>query len=272
MKRTILLALSMLVLAALLTGCGLGNFTISFGGKSFDVDDHEELAIDGVEKIEISSVSDEITILSGGEKVMADLTGECTSPSKPVWLEAYVSGSTIHIKVKYPQTISNSNTRLTVTLPAGYAGSMSVNTVSGDIAADGLPNKLQKTTVGTVSGDIRFSAASYESMKANTTSGRIGLTGIAARTEAGTVSGDVELDYIAFVETSVKTVSGDVTARIPQNEGFKVDFNTVSGSFRTSHKGLDVDRAKGGFSATVGDGTELIKVSTTSGDFEIVGK
>lgn len=241
-------------------------------GQLFDVNDRFDFDLDGVDRIEIVTISDDVNVKPASGKVVAELKGQCRSATKPKWLEARKAGNTLYIEVKYPQSVNNSNTSLTVTIPAEYAGDLKVVTVSGELYADGLPLKLDEVNIHTVSGDVYFSTASYADLKADTTSGEVKVSGIMAATNVKTVSGDVSLDYTAFVATTVKTVSGEVRASIPQTSAFKVDFNSVSGDFTANHSGLGVDRAKDGFSGSTPDGKELFKVNTTSGDLSIDGK
>jgi hypothetical protein len=242
------------------------NFVPIGPGTLYDVDDREELDMAGVERITIESVSDNVTVLSGGEKTVATLQGQCRSALGPVKLSASKNGSTLAIEVQYPRTISNSNTRLTVTIPESYGGDLSVKTVSGGIYSEGLPQKLGNVTLHAVSGNIRFGAQSFTEGKADTTSGGVRITGITGRTTVTTVSGHVELDYTAAVATTVRTVSGSVDASIPESAAFQVDYGTVSGSFR------DRKSTERGFKGSMPGALVLFKVDTTSGDFVITGK
>lgn len=248
------------------------NFPLIGVGELYEVNDRQELDMAGVDRVVIESVSDDITVLSGGDKAVAELKGQCRGTSGSVKLDARKSGGTVTIEVKYPRTLSNSNTRLTVTIPDGYAGDFSVSTVSGDVASEGLPFKLASVSLHSTSGELYFSAQYFDDIKADTTSGDIRISNIAGRVTATSISGEVDLDFTAAVATTVSTVSGDVKARVPENAAFKVDFDTVSGGFRSSHPALDVKDADHGFSGSMEGGTELLKVNTTSGDFIINGK
>lgn len=276
MKKIIASILCVLLLLPILAGCGLnlrlGDIEISGSGQRFDVNDSKELDMAGAESIRISSVSDDIVVKSGGSKVLAELKGDCYSTSKPVWLDARRDGGSIVIEVKYPGIITSDDTMLTVTIPADYAGDFSASSVSGDIDAQGLPFKLRQVTLGSVSGNIGFAADSFTKLKADTTSGGITLSGIAAETAAGSISGDVSLEYNVFAETSVTTISGGVEASIPQNAAFKVSFGSVSGNFSSTHPGIAVDNADRSFSGSANGGDALLKVHTTSGNLRITGK
>lgn len=240
-------------------------------GQLFDVDDKFDLDMNGVDRIEITSVSADVSVVTG--KGFAELKGQCRSTTKPMWLETRKQGSTLIIEVKYPIAgNNNSNVQLTVTIPEEYAGAMKINSVSSSIMAEGLPYKLGQVNLHTVSGDIRFSTASYTDLAADTISGEVSVSGIAARTKVTTTSGDINLDYSIFTATTVGTISGEVRATLPEKSELKVNFGSVSGEFSSNLPGLGITGADGGFNGGTTNGTESFNVNTTSGGFRIVGK
>lgn len=241
-------------------------------GKTYDVNDHGAMDLEGVDSIVIKTISDDAILQGGGDKITADLVGQCRSTGDPVSLDAHKDGSTYYIEVKYPTAVNiNSSTNLTVTIPEAYAGSLSVVTVSGDIKADGLPLKLNSVSLHSTSGGIMFGTASYGGMKAGTVSGDITLAGILADTAVSSTSGQVNLDYSDIAPTTVSTVSGDVKAILPQAAQFGVDFGTTSGTFSSTQQNLSVTSADHGFKGGT-SGKPCIKVNTVSGDFKIEGK
>lgn len=276
MKRAIVLILAVALLAAALTGCGwsirLGNATISGPGKLFDVNDHGEQDLAGVTSIEISSVSDTITLTPGGDKVTADLKGQCRSATDPVWLDMRKDGSTIVVEVKYPNVSISCNTSLAVSIPEGYGGSLSVKTVSGSIEAENLPYELQKVSLGTVSGGINFDAKSMTGLKADAVSGNVSVTGIAGDATANSISGGIDLDFNTVAAVTAGTVSGSVNVKIPKDSSCQVEFHSISGSFHSDITGLDISSSGHSFTETAGNGGPLVKVNTTSGDFKLEGK
>lgn len=237
-------------------------------GQTFNVNDHGELDLDGVNSIRIVTVSDNAILLSGGSQAVATLKGQCRSATKPEWLDARKDGDTVVFEVKYPVNTMSSTTVLTVTIPESFRGSLSVTTVSGGIIAENLPQKLGQVNLGSVSGKIQFSAAAFERLEAGTVSGEMDLTGIAAPVTAKTISGDISLDYAAFAETKATTVSGSVRADIAKDTAFRVDFGTVSGHFQSDYPALQAS-ANGAFSGGTSASAAAIAVNTTSGSFEI---
>lgn len=275
MKKILSLVICTVLLATALAGCGqsfnLGDIN-SGPGQLFDVDEHGEFALDGVDKITIITVSDDVLLQSGGEMATARLKGQCRSVTKPIWLDARKEGSTVIFEVKYPSTVNYNSATLTVAVPANFAGSISIGTVSGNVEAGNLPYELKQANLKTVSGEVNFSAASIGTVDASTTSGNITVKGITGETTVRTISGEIDLDYVTFARTNVTTVSGGVTAKIPAAAAFTVDFSTLSGNFTSNHANLSINSAEGGFNGSATGGDETIKVNTTSGNFRIEGK
>jgi hypothetical protein len=264
-----------LCIALLLPAAGCGwAFRIGKAagpGQAYDVNDHKELDMAGVDSVVITGVADDITVKAGGDKTVADLVGQCRTTGNPVHLETSTDGGALRIEVKYPGNCTFCDTKLTVTIPAGYRGGLSVTTVSGSIRAESLPFALEDVKLGTISGGIAFSTASYASLDAGTTSGRIEIGDIAAKTNAHTISGSISLDYAEMANTTASAVSGTIEASIPGSAVFSVDFGSISGSFRSTHPSLDVTSASHGFESRK-DGAPLLKANTTSGNLRISGK
>jgi hypothetical protein len=238
----------------------------SDSGWSFEVDDLKEQDLSGIGNIKITSVSTDIVLNHGGDKAQAYLKGRCRNADEAMRLEVDRRGKTLDITVKYPLRSRCSGTNLTVTLPDAYHGDMEISTVSGDLKAEDLPLTLGRIKVKTTSGNAGFSTTGYGEFIADTTSGDLVLRRIAAPVKLNSVSGDISLDYTAFAVTRVKTVSGDVKAAVPEDAAFTVDFQSVSGNFRSTHPGLNVGRAGKTFHSAVRDGG-LFEIRTVSGNF-----
>jgi len=235
---------------------------------NFEVDDIKEQDLSGIGKIKIITVSGDIVLNHGGEKAQAHLESRCLSADKAIRLEVDSRGETLDISLKYPLRSRCDDTNLTVTLPASYQGDMEISTVSGDLKAEHLPFTLGRIKVETTSGDVNFSTAGYREFITGTTSGDLTLRRIAAPVKLSSISGDINLDYSAFAVTDVKTVSGNVKAAVPAGAAFTVDYQSVSGTFRSKHPGLNVSSAGKSFHGAVRGG-ELLKIRTVSGDFAL---
>lgn len=238
-------------------------------GTLTEVNDRKEMDMAGVTNIIIAGVSSEVTVLSGGDKAVAELKGQCKTTGTPVHLETSLNGGALTIQIKYPAMSGMDNTRLTVTIPAEYQGNLSISCVSGDIIGEALPFKLQQVNLNEVSGQIRFSTASYASLKAGTVSGDVNLAGISADTRVNTTSGEITLGYTLAAPATVSTVSGGVTITLPADAAFGVDFASVSGDFNSNHPAIMAHGTRG--FQSIREGAPLIKVNTTSGDCKIEG-
>jgi len=157
---------------------------------------------------------------------------------------------------------------VTLYLPNDFAYNVSLNTDSGKISVDGAEaSGLYISTVsgGTeiralvcdtlkidaVSGRVVIEGAVCRSVAVDTTSGPIAFTGGAEEFQAGSLSGSVTAyimepvkcnmdttsgamrvnceDASKLEEINFNTISGTAILELPENDGFTVDFNSISG-------------------------------------------
>lgn len=168
---------------------------------------------------------------------------------------------------------------LFVYLPEALATTMntiSVNTASASIGITGITAKEIDTA--TASGDTRFekcgatdinienvsgyvniTETNAERIDAETVSGNVEITGAVKDLEADSVSGTVLLCADEVPQSSdVSTVSGDIKFELPENDGFCIDFDTVSGKVTSE------------FSLTINDGKQVYGNGEGRLDFETV--
>ncbi len=151
--------------------------------------------------------------------------------------------------------------------PAGcYAQTAELSTTSGNLEFYGFyAEKLTlSTTSGTISGDF-----AGRDMEAGSTSGDMDLTlcADAERVQVFSVSGDVHLyaDTVVTTAFELGTVSGNISLGLLADQGFALEYTTVSGDFLPSDYALS---REGGKYVYNGGGCE-IEAETVSGDFEI---
>lgn len=147
------------------------------------------------------------------------------------------------------------NKELTIKIPAKTAeemGYIGVDTVSSDIRITGISGdkfnidttsgsvelnrcKASQIFVDTTSGDLSCTGVSAEKeFNADTVSGKIDVEGSIRRFNADSISGSIKLSSAVCPEqVSTDTVSGSATLLIPENEGFRFEKDTVSGSFES---------------------------------------
>jgi DUF4097 and DUF4098 domain-containing protein YvlB len=160
------------------------------------------------------------------------------------------TGSRLEIRTIYPRTSGRSlsaSVDYTITVPATAA--ISVKTVSGDVAVNGVRGEVRAETVSgdvdvvetpnlviakAVSGDVRArDIGTATSLTLSTVSGSVIASALKVRTlEAGSVSGNVELTNLDVERLLAKTINGDITYGGVVSRGGRYEFNAHSGDVR----------------------------------------
>jgi len=160
----------------------------------------------------------------------------------------------------------NDSKDLAVSIPEGLAkklGDLRVSTVSAEIVSNGLAAELTETE--SVSGNIRLSGFETGKLRSTTTSGSVEIEGKIEEIRSSSVSGSIRItDSICPSEVSISTVSGDAELRIPENDGFHVEFDKVSGDFECD---FPITTSKNG--GTYKNGGASFEMETVSGDLKI---
>lgn len=158
-------------------------------------------------------------------------------------------------------------------LPSGFAGNLSVATVSGDIRTERDFVQMGQLRLSSTSGDICFTKIEADSVRISTVSGEIRAAELIGNADLSTTSGDIRVFLKELQgDFSVSTVSGEVSLALPSDAAFDFSFHSVSGECNTffddelsfNKKGTDAD-------GTHGSGSNLpkVKISGTSGDLRI---
>jgi DUF4097 and DUF4098 domain-containing protein YvlB len=135
--------------------------------------------------------------------------------------------------------------------------------VSGNISIKDFTCNLMK--VETVSGNIQIDNAAVEELKLEAVSGDINFIGNADDVDAETVSGTINLTSHTCPHTlDFESVSGDIKLRIPENDGFELRLETVSGDFSCAFP-----TTKERKEYVYKNGRADFKVETVSGDIKI---
>ena len=215
-----------------------------------------EVDSEDIDKISIDWVSGDIDIVpyDGDNIVMEEtarkkITDENCLRYRVKDGELSINYTTGKVAVKFGDTGDDISKKLLVKVPKGLADSLkslSVNSVSSDITADG------------------FAA---DSMYVDTTSGNTRLSDMKIKHfEIDMISGDLEAAFTECPnELDVDSTSGDSTVYLPEDSGFTLEFDGISGEFITEFSYLrnsDDDYV-------VGDGKNSFSVDTTGGDFKV---
>lgn len=134
---------------------------------------------------------------------------------------------------------------------------------SGAVALTGL--QAGRIETETVSGDITVSSVQAEEIEISTVSGEMDLEGAFQKISSSSTSGAWKVNS-SICPTSFKasSVSGGVTLFIPENNGFPLSFDKVSGAFYSDFS-MTLDNGKGIYR----DGGNLLIVDTVSGNCSI---
>ena len=175
-------------------------------------------------------------------------------------------------------------------LPEGWMGSLTAETLSGDVIVDQtvfagdvleittvsgdikIPFLSGRCDISTVSGDVRLGSVTG-SFTISSTSGDIDISSGSCSGWAETVSGDVKMNFAELTgDLDVVTTSGDVVLSLSGEDSFDFRYESTSGSCRTFFDDkLSFNRreteAWGNYGETV---DKKIQISTVSGDLRIM--
>lgn len=153
----------------------------------------------------------------------------------------------LHIEVKYPSRSNQSEPTILI-LQIPLRADLEVDTVSADIDVNGMASR--ELSLESVSGDITANGAPHRA-KVESVSGDAKLTFNSGDVDVNTVSGDVTLGGRLNGEVSVETVAGDVRVDTKGEKLSNFRSGTVSGDIQV-RMGL------------AGDG--VVKMESVSGD------
>jgi lia operon protein LiaG len=262
----------------------LSGEKFSFGllTNTFDIDEISSDSVKGINRIEILTVSSDITIhLTDSSDIEVTLKGVFrTTGNKPVRLEKSKKGSALSFKVEYPKGRINSSSdmKMDVYLPKSYENTLKVTTVSGDIMAKELLNEAN--IFDSVSGNIKIDKILFSDVKATMVSGDaiIGLETVREKAvlDINSVSGNIRLDFAKPLganknkeDIKVETVSGHVDIYLPDNSSFTVKYESTSGKLSSDFPMTIESSGKFSSSGTINQGNGQIKVQTVSGKLSL---
>ncbi len=142
---------------------------------------------------------------------------------------------------------------------------MIFKSASGDLDCGNLTGDVQADTV---SGDITLSG-SMGTLRASSISGDVEISGSVREARCTSASGDVLLKtgvLPEFLELASK--SGDCEARLPGDQGFTLQYSTVSGCLRSGFP-LDIPAGAKSGSAAYREGGSTVRLSSISGDITL---
>ncbi|WP_026885162.1 DUF4097 family beta strand repeat-containing protein [Clostridium beijerinckii] len=186
------------------------------------------------------------------------------------------SGSKLTFSTRYD---TPSDASISVSIPYKFKDRriLKIITSSGDINISGL--SLNTLNLSSASGSIVLSDSFLNYLGLNSSSGNINFNNIETSTETklssssgniigsgnlGSIignisSGDINLRIINYLNNiSLSSHSGSINLSIPEGSGYKINYETNSGSLNSPNNQL-----------SSGDESSLINITTVSGDLNI---
>ena len=227
----------------------------------------EEYLVDEIETIEIRSVNSDINIINTEEDSIRVVIYDVKNKR----IEVTDRNGRLVIRNQHRTfcfifciNTSHRNSRINVYVPEEFQGSISINTVSGDVDIENfVMNDVNVRTVSgditikevneadlyTVSGDIRINSVDQLNMRSvsgnltvlnvfdylivQTTSGNVAITDAYLLNDSSirTVSGTVLIDALNEVTVNARSTSGRVSIfENTRNSDIELDISTVSGN------------------------------------------
>jgi DUF4097 and DUF4098 domain-containing protein YvlB len=163
-------------------------------------------------------------------------------------IEVTQVGGRIEIRTVYPRGARGFNGSVDYTLVVPQNAALSLKTVSGDVAVNGVRGEVRAESISgdveviatpnlalakTVSGDVRARDIASASLTLGTVSGSVVAAGLKVRTlDASSVSGDLQLSDLQVERLSAKTLSGEIVFEGALIRGGRYEFNAHSGNVR----------------------------------------
>lgn len=244
--------------------------------KSNDDESITEVDIDGIRNIEIKLISPDRVFVqkSNRDKLMLKIKSDddggvikINTFGDNLQIEEEVMDMKRLFKIFKPCSY-----QMFIDIPSKYSEVLKVRTVSGDIILD--IDNLKKASVSTTSADISGIKLYADIIDIKSVSGDYDVDATKGRVNFNNTSGDMNT-YMPHIigENIFKTVSGDINLTLDEDQGFSVDFKTVSGEITSifpieTFKSISTRSFKGKFGTPSGD----IVLKSVSGDLNITKK
>lgn len=248
-----------------------------------------ETNVQGIQNIKLDFVSEQIDVVATNEDIIRIEETSSSELRKEDMMRCSVIGNTLVAEsglkdhwINFFNFLDYADIKVTLYVPSAYQNNFDLGSVSGEInmqdaTADALElhttsgsievSNVQSDTLDmdSVSGELTAEGGSFEKVTADTVSGEINLEAQRMNEiKANSTSGEVN----AFLNemparVDIDTISGSAKVAIPENDGFTVKYDSVSGDFNCDFA-LAHDTYK--------EGGSDISVDTVSGSIDIIKK
>ena len=233
---------------------------------------------DSVESVNVDVVASSISMSVGSSsRIVVKITTNLPEDRRPV---AKMEGDTLSIKtpsiMKSGFNFNPFKTSVEILVPSSFNTSklagkrdISLDTISGSIRVENI--KAESFNIDSVSGSIKLTDIDADSVDVDSTSGSVSMSGSLGRFQVDNVSGSIriETDVMPSSKCSVETISGSVTIALPENNGFTLDYSSVSGSTENKFTGFRSDRKSRSGKDIYKNGDIKISAGTISGSIHV---
>ncbi|MEA4890264.1 MAG: DUF4097 family beta strand repeat-containing protein [Clostridiaceae bacterium] len=243
-------------------------------GNQLSIDETRDLDLEGINTVEITAVSEQVRLLTAGDRAYAQLKGSYHSFSQSIaWITEKQDGI-LKIHTRYPRFgLLSGDLAFIVQIPASYTGNVRVNAVSGScVLPDDMACQWNTFRFSGVSGELTLARADMDNLNFSSVSGNIVINKADCKINGQTTSSEININYNVFQACKLNTISGDINLDLPQNTNCELEYTTISGDF--TQNGLtfsDTKDNKRKVSGTLGQGGTSLDVSTTSGNLSMSG-
>lgn len=253
-----------------------GFFGFSFGGGSAALQNTREFEAEGIENLEITYSSQNITFYQGEEDKIV-IKEYLRESSKRVETKMQREGDTLYIKRDSLQngfifSFGFGCESIEVYLPKSFDGSVSGIVSSGNIETKEEWNWKAFYAIAS-SGNITCRNIHAEEMNVMASSGNIELGGAEGNAYLQTSSGNISAEFARVCGTiSAAASSGNVKLELPKDSTFTFEGSASSGNINTDFDEMLSYNKKGNQACgTYGDNPEkaCVKTSTSSGNSRV---
>lgn len=204
-----------------------------------NVQESFDITSDGIERIKVDLTDEDIQIYIGETDFIEVWHYANRKLPESEKLQVDALSNTLSIKkntqLKFLR-LFNSNfieEKVVIMIPESYSSQLDIEVVSGDIIIEG--GSYSQVCLSTVSGNQELRELQTDTLNQYVVSGNIRDESIECnRIELDAVSGDIESYFKQMpYKLEADTVSGDIDLGLPENDGFEIDYETVSGELRT---------------------------------------
>lgn len=236
-----------------LPGLRLGSSTFRYNdlGYAYTVYNGGQIEAPGITNIDINWVSGQIEIEAYDGNVIKFSEESNGNLEEDARMRYFINGGDLTIQFCANNYISlNSlNKKLKMQIPKAYMGALDLDNVSanvdiGEIVFSQLEidsvsavlgfagTSAAEVDIDTVSGAVKAENCSFAKLDADSVSGAMTYTGAYQVCDLDSTSGAVAVNSsVCPAELDIDTISGAVTLTLPENDGFTVKRDSVSGSF-----------------------------------------